>query len=379
MLNKRKLRTWLEISDKAILHNFNVYKRILGESIDIMPVVKSNAYGHDAVRVAKLLEHKVNHFGVVFLEEALELRKHGIRTPILAFSATLFDTATVIEAIRENISFTVYDKGSYMQLNRIARNIRKKALVHVNIDTGMTRLGFNNHDDYEKTIAGVCANKHLTIQGIYSHLSSADSDVKYTEKQCRIFEEAVAQAEAAHCIMRYKHILNTPGSALGISIGNMARIGRGLYGLQTKGSIEKIQKAFEKQYSFAPALSWKTRVIQVHTTDQHTSIGYGRTYRTRKKSMIATLPVGFADGYPRILSNRGEVLIKGKRCPVRGRVCMNNIMVDVSAGRDIRTGDETVIIGTSGKETITPRDIAEQARTTQSEIVTMIPKHIPRV
>ena len=381
MTNKRIFRTWVEISDKAILGNIRTYKNILGPSVDIMPVIKSNAYGHGAVRVAKLLEQtKVPYFAVVFLEEALALRNGGIETPILVFSTNLFDTAMVIEAIQKDITFTIYNKDSCTQLNHIAKKVKKKALVHVNIDTGMTRLGFRENE-YRKTIAKVCASEYLTIQGIYSHLSSADSNMRYTHAQCMKFKKAVAEAEASHCHMQYKHILNTPGSMLGIPIGNIARIGRGIYGLPpSKSLMERIRTTHDKKISLARALTWKTRVMQVHHVEKNTSIGYNGTYITKKKSDIATLPIGFADGYPRLLSNRGEVLIKGKRCPVRGRVCMNNIIVDVSAVRgSIRPGDEVTIIGTNGKETITPADIAEKARTTQSEIVATIPEHIPRI
>ena len=372
-----ELRTWVDISKGAMLHNARMFRKILPKHIGIMAVVKSNAYGHGMIEAAKLLEKKIDFFAVVFIEEALELRRHGIRKPILVFSTVTFDKKKLARAIRDDISFSVYDDESYWRINNAAKRSRKPAIVHINVDTGMSRLGFSN-DGHEQAISRVCGG-NLTIQGLYSHLSSADSDIPFTKKQCDRFTEAVAAAEDAHCDIPYQHILNTPGAMLGIDAGNLARIGLGLFGLSPSDLSEREAKKLFRSFKLKPALSWKTRVIQVRTVDANTSVGYGRTYRTREKTTLATIPIGFADGYSRSLSNNGEVLIKGKRCPIRGNVCMSNIMVDVSSVSNTKPGDEVVLIGTSGKQVISVNDIAARRNTNLSEVVTAIPESIPRI
>lgn len=377
-MRKRTLRTWVEISKVAVLHNVSMYRKILPKSTDIMAVVKSNAYGHGMVNMAKLLERSVSFFAVVFIEEALELRESGIRKPILVLSTVTFNKETLEEAIRKHITFTVYDDESYRRISNAARSIQKTAAVHINTDTGMTRLGFNKNR-YEEVIAGVCGNSHLTIQGLYSHLSSADSDLSFTRKQCEQFEKAVEAAERVHCDIRYKHLLNTPGVMLGIHAGNIARIGLGLFGLPPSDLSMREARKIYRSFKLKPALSWKTRVIQVRQVGKNTDVGYGRSYRTKKETIIATIPVGFADGYSRALSNKGAVLIQGTRCPVRGNVCMNNLMVEVPGVENVKPGDEVVLIGSDSRETITVAEIAKQRNTNPAEVVTAISENIPRL
>ena len=377
-MRKGVLRTWVEISRSALLHNVRAYRKILPDGIGIMAVIKSNAYGHGMVETAALLEKKVDFFAVVFIEEALELRKRGIRKPILVFSTVTFDGKKLERAIRENIAFTVYDDESYRRISASARRIRKRAVVHINTDTGMSRLGFSA-GEHEKAITRVCGNSYLDIQGLYSHLSSADTDIPFTKQQCRRFTEAVHAAEDAYCDIPHTHILNTPGAMLGINVGSLARIGLGLFGLPPSDLSVRHAKKITSLFSLKPAMSWKTRIIQLRHVGKGTDVGYGRTYRTRKETDLATVPVGFADGYSRSLSNAGEILIRGKRCPIRGRICMSNIMIDVSGVRGVKPGDEAVLIGTSGGETITVEEIARKRDTNLSEIATTIPETIPRV
>ena len=350
---------------------------MLGRDIAVMAVIKSNAYGHGLITMVNLLKNQVRHFSVAFIEEALALRAVGMQHPILVFSTVTFNRSLIKQAIREKVSFTVYDEESYQCISSVARNIRKQALVHVNVDTGMSRLGFPESRG-NVLLERVCDNKFLCLEGLYTHLSSADSDVAFTKEQCKHFEKVAADTERVHCAIPYQHVLNTPATMLGIRIGNIARIGLGLFGLNPASSLENVS-VMEKNFTLKPVLSFKTRIIQVREVPKGTSIGYGRTYMTKSRAVIAVVPVGFSDGYSRALSNRGEMLIKGVRCPIRGRVCMNNTMIDVTKVPGVKPGDETVIIGVSGKESITADDIAKILNTTSTEIVTMISESLPRV
>ena len=361
----------------AVLHNVRSYEKILGKDIAIMAVIKSNAYGHGLTTMADLLRGRVRYFSVAFIEEALALREVGIEHPILVFSTITFDRSLIERAIRESISFTVYDNESHRCISSVARSIREPALVHVNVDTGMSRLGFSE-DRGGALLETVCDDPFLTLEGLYTHLSSAASDVAFTQEQCEHFEQVVAETERVHCTISYQHVLNTPAAMLGIRIGNVARIGLGLFGLSPAFSLKYVQ-SIDKKFSLKPALSFKTRIIQVREVLKGTGIGYGRSYIAKGQSVIAVVPIGFSDGYSRGLSNCGEMLVKGKRCPVRGRVCMNNTMIDVTGVSGVKPGDEVVVIGSSGKERITADAIADVLDTTSTEVVTMISESLPRV
>ena len=376
-MEKQKLRTWVEISRSAILHNFKEFERFL-PNIHIMPVVKSNAYGHGIVEVAKTLEPHAQYFGVVFIEEALQLRKAGITKPVLVFSTTTSNQEQVMQAIQNNISFTIYNQESYQIIDRVAEKLQKQAIVHINVDTGMTRLGFKEQE-HKKYINTICHSGNIKIQGIYSHLSSADNEFRYTNTQYQRFKELVNATKEAYQALTYEHILNTPGAMLGTQVGNLARIGRGIYGLiPSELSIEQA-KNIQKNFNLQPALEWKTHIIQIREVGEQTSVGYGRSFITAQDTKLAILPVGYADGYSRGSSNCGEVLIRGIRCAVRGKICMNNIIVDVSNIPDIKNNEQVVLIGTSQSETILPRDIGTITHTIGSEVITAIDSSIPRI
>ena len=220
-----------------------------------MAVIKSNAYGHGLAIMANLLRNKVRHFSVAFIEEALALREMGIQHQILVFSTVTFDKTLIAQAIRKKVSFTVYDEESYRYISDVAHRINKPALVHVNIDTGMSRLGFPENRS-SALLERVCDNKSLSLQGLYTHLSSADSDIAFTKEQCEHFKTVVADTERVHCAIPYQHVLNTPATMLGIHMGNLARIGLGLFGLSPTLSLKNIQKT-EKGFALKPALSFK--------------------------------------------------------------------------------------------------------------------------
>ncbi len=377
-MDNAKLRTWVEVSESAVWHNVQAYKKILPKGIGIMAVIKSNAYGHGLTQMAALLREQVQHFSVVFIEEALALRAAGIKQPILVFSTVTFDEALVAEAIRQEVSFTIYDQESYGRISRVAEKIKKPALVHINVDTGMSRLGFSDYDQGHFA-EYIYKNKFLDLQGVYTHLSSADSDPAFTHRQCERFKKLLIDKKDIYHTILYQHVLNTPAVMLGIDIGNMARLGLGLFGLSPGDTALEAVRQLDADFSLQPALSFKTRVIQVRKIPTGTSVGYGRTYQADRPIIEAVIPVGFADGYQRALSNQGEMLVRGVRCPILGRICMNNIMLDVTKVACATVGDEVVIIGHSGNERIAAKDIAKTLATNVTEVVTAIPAHLPRI
>ena len=370
-------KTWVEVSREALQRNVQEYKKILPHHLSVMGVVKSNAYGHGLVETAKALAPHLTSFGVVFIEEALTLRESGNTLPILVFSTTTFEQALLQQAIENDITLSIYDSDSYEQIRSAAKACNKPARVQVNIDTGMSRLGFSK-EQYTATIIKLCRDEHLILEGIYSHLSSADTNVVVTKQQCDQFEEHCAEAEAVGCTEGERHILNSPAVLLGCRSGTMARIGLGLFGLSPSPITLESVRVHHPTFLLYPALSWKTRVMHLHTVEKNKGIGYGGMYTTKEKTLLATLPVGFADGYRRAFSNKGEVLIKGVRCPVRGRVCMNNTMVEVTHLPTIAVGEEVVLLGASGEAYLTAEELAEQIDSNPAEIVSSISESLPR-
>ena len=342
-----------------------------------MPVIKGNGYGHGMFEVASILLSNAHYFAVVFTEEALALRDRGITTPILVFSPVSFDSRTLMRAIRKDISFTVYDRYSYRALAEAAEKVKKRVRVHINIDTGMTRLGLDSKR-HHALLTDICSHPYLLPEGLYSHLSSADTDPEFSRLQCEHFQSDVEEAEQLHCSIRYQHILNTPGSMLQeVLPGNMVRIGKGIYGLTPSSDLvsKRVEEA-HPSFSLTPALTWKTRIIQIRNVPKGVAVGYGQTYVTEEQKKLAILPVGFADGYRRSLSNVGEVVVKKKRCPIRGRVCMNNLIVDVSHVSTARVGDDVVLFGSGG----VPIDqLASCAESITTEFVSGIHPDLPRV
>ena len=343
-----------------------------------MAVVKSDAYGHGMKEVAETLAPYVSSFGVVFMEEALQLRAHGISSPILVFSTTTFSKDCMLKALQQEITLTIHDKESYQYITELAKQSGTTAHVEINVDTGMTRLGFTK-EQFGDFLPQLCNTPLLNMHGIYSHLSSADTNKRFTLRQCERFVAFVSLAEQQGCTFSRRHILNTPAVMTGIKTGNVARIGLGLFGLSPSPLMTSMAKKLDASFTKRPALQWKTRVMHLHTVKKNTGIGYGRTYKTHRETTIATLPIGFADGYSRSFSNKGEVLIRGARAPVRGRICMNNMMVEVSHIPDVAVGDEVVVIGQSGEEHSTVETLAKLGTTNPAEIVSTLNRTIPRI
>jgi len=367
--------TWVTVSRRAITHNIGQIQKILSPTAQLMVVVKSNAYGHGLIGCARIAQSAgITWFGTVSLEEALTLRRNGIKGRILVLS--FFDPDKLTDAIKNNITLTVYNLSAALTINRLAKKLNKTVPIHLKIDTGTTRLGVMPSESAHVAKA-IQRLQNIRLEGLFSHLANAENpNQRSANNQIRIFNHVVDELARQEIRVPYPHIACSAASILNRSSHyTMARIGIALYGLW---SIEH-NGVHASALKLWPALSWYTRVLQVKTVTAGTSIGYGSTYTARKTTKIAIIPVGYWDGYDRKFSNNGEVLVRGRRCQIRGRVCMNLTMIDVTNVPAAKPGDKVTLIGTDGRQTISVDSLAKRIGTINYEIVTRINPLLPRL
>lgn len=364
------LRCWAEIDLAAIQHNARVAAAV--SQCGIIGVIKANAYGLGAVPVAHAIAGDVEMFGVATISEALELRSAGIKKPILVLGARLPEERETV--IKNSFVPCISSVAEAKAWDALSIQKRKSPFtVHVAIDTGMGRIGFAESEWHARTIKALASLKHLRVEGIASHFPSADEDPRFTRKQIQRFGELQILAVEHGLKPRMVHIGNSAG-VLGFpelqTVSNFARPGLMLFGVSPIASQQPLLKA---------ALTWKTHVTLVRDLPKGRGVSYGRTFVTKTPTRVATLAVGYADGYPRNLSGKGaEVLIRGKRCPLLGRVTMDQIMADVSGVR-ARIGDEALLVGQHGAEEIAIADLAMRAGTIPWEILTRISGRVQRI
>lgn len=362
--------SWAEIDLNAICHNLSQVKKRIGRKVKILAAVKANAYGHGIREVAEVLEKKgVDYLGVAFLEEGIELRKHGCKIPILVFSHILPQQAGDIVRYNLTASISILSLACAISKEAIRRN--KVAKVHIKVDTGMGRLGIREEE--LPAFTKIFELKGLEVEGIYTHFSSAYEDEKsFTRAQISQFKKIVSRLFRQGYNIPISHAANSAAIInFSESFFDMVRPGLMLYGLYPSASMERY-------IDLKPALALKTRITFLKDIPPNTPISYGRTYVTKTPTRIGILPIGYADGYSRHLSNIGEVLIHGKRCKVIGAICMDHTIVDVK-GVEVNVGDEVVLIGGSGRGRITAEELARKAGTISYEIVSRIGPRIPRV
>lgn len=366
----RMLKTWAEIDLSALRHNTRYIKSLLPKDIRIMAVVKCNAYGHGVLEVTReLVKQGIEALGVSSLFEGIELRKEFKDIPIVVLSAGMSGQAE--EFIEHDISPIVcsWEMVHPLADSALKRGIRAK--VHVKIDTGMGRIGVW-HQNADEFIRSLYDTPGIEIEGVCSHFATADEeDLSFAEKQLEWFNRLLAKIEDIP--IKYKHISNTGGIFnIPSSFLNMVRPGASLYGIPPSRYVRGAS-------ALKPLLSLKTKIAFIKKIPPGRTLSYGRTFRTRKDMMVATLPVGYGDGIPRYLSNRGHVLIKGQRAPILGTVTMDQIMVDITHISDVHTEDVAVLIGCQGGEEITAFEIAGIGQTTPYEIFTSINKRVQRI
>lgn len=364
-------QTWAQVDLSAIAHNVRALKRRLPPHARMMVAVKANAYGHGIVPVSrKLVASGVDSLGVASVDEALTLRHHGIRASILNLGAFLESDIRAI--VSNDIAATVTDEKLAQALNDAAGRLKKKAKVHIKIDTGMGRLGVW-HREADAFIMKMCRLSHLNLEGLYTHFPVADSDEAFTRSQIAAFCALVDKLEIRGVQIPLKHTANSM-AVVGFKDAhfNLVRPGLAIYGLHPK---DELCGAMDLK----PVLSFKTKIVYLKRVPKGRSISYGRTHITKKDTLIATLPVGYGDGYNRQLSNQGRVLIRGQFCPVVGVVCMDQTMVDVGHVKGVRLEDEAVLIGRQKDKIIRVEDIARQCHTIPYEVVCWISPRVPRV
>ncbi len=370
-VNRPSRPTWIEVDKTAIAHNIQRIREIIGPEVNLLAVVKGNAFGHGAVAVSTTaLLNGAAYLGVASVNEASELRDAALDAPILVMGYT--PPWAVRQAVRYNLTLTLYDLETARSYDRAAREMNATVNVHVKIDTGMSRLGLLP-DQVTQFFRSLRALRNLQIEGLFTHFSTADSDPDYAREQLRIFDDSLNLLKASSLQFKYIHAANT-AAALNIpeSRFNMVRIGIGLYGLNPSPETPLPP-------DFRPALTWKTTIAQIKTLPSNTFVGYGNTYRTRAAERIAVIPVGYADGFRRAPNNWGEVLVSGQRAPLVGRVSMDMSMINVTDITDVNLGDEVVLIGKQGNEQITVEEVAERLGTINYEVVSTILARVPRV
>jgi len=365
--------TRAEIYLDNIVHNLSEVKRWVGKKVKIMGVVKANAYGHGACHVAKVLvENGVCYLGVATIEEALELRECGINIPILVFGYTPLTQAE--ELIVNNITQTVFDINYVEDLEKIALNVGKKAKVHVKIDTGMGRIGYTDLKVAEKEIEKMMEMEGVEVEGIFSHFATSDEkDKSYAEQQFDMFKKLLERLKEKRINIPLKHMANS-GAIIDLKYTylDMVRPGIVLYGSYPS---EEVKRPLDLRQT----MGFKTKIVYIKEVPEGTSISYGKTFITKRKSKIATLPVGYADGFNRLLSNNYHVLVKGKYAAVVGRICMDQTMLDVTDIEGVEVGDDVTIFGNQDGEKITAEEIAKKLNTIPYEVYCGISRRVPRI
>ncbi|MDP4179978.1 MAG: alanine racemase [Bacillota bacterium] len=368
-------RAWAEVDLDAIAHNIREIRRITNKKSEIMGVVKADAYGHGVMEVVReLLENGATCLAVSMLDEAIQLRKNNIDVPILILSYT--DPVRVADIIKYNVTQAVFSHDLARALSEEAVRQKRNVKIHIKIDTGMTRVGFMPGYSAIKNVMEISKLPRIIIEGLFTHFASADEkDKSYTNMQFERFMGICSELNRIGVYIPIKHVANSaaimefPHMHL-----NMVRPGIIQYGMYPSNEVDT------QKINLKPAMTLKANVILVKEVENNTCISYGRTYTTNRVSKIATIPIGYADGYTRLLSNKGKVLINGEFAPIVGRICMDQCLVDVSDLKsEVRTGDEVVLFGKQGENEITVDEIASSIGTINYEIVCIIGKRIPRV
>lgn len=368
---------WIEVSKNAVRNNFQIFRKIVGKDVIVAVAVKANAYGHGSEEMSKLLAREgADWFCVNSIEEVETLRRNKIKKPILIMGfVQKNDLARVVEL---SARIFLYDISTAKELSKIALKKDKTVLVHIKVDTGMSRLGVLA-DNVSLFIRELKKLRGLEIEGFATHFATDDdgNDEGYFKKQLAIFRKVANDLKKEGL---NKLMINGSGSASSIICGELdfdiIRAGIAIYGYHSSEYVYNFCR--RKNIKFLPALSFKTKISQVKEIKSGTCVSYGRDFISKKKMRIAILPVGYSDGLDRKLSNKGFVLIKGKKAQIVGKVCMNMTIVDVSDIIDARSGDEVVIIGNQNGEQITADDIAKISGTIAYEVLARLRESIAR-
>lgn len=373
-MNSKIRPAWVEINREKAIHNFLEVRRAVGPDVKICAVVKADSYGMGAIELSKMyLENGVDMFAVAVISEALELREEIKEKDILILGYTpeeFFD-----DAINNNITLTIYTYELAEKLNAVAKSMNKKAKIHIKVETGMNRLGFLPTEENADIVTKIAKMENIFIEGAFSHQAKADELDKTTaHKQAKRFTDFMNMLEKRGVQIPIKHIAN---SATIIDLPeyyfDMVRPGIILSGFYPSDEVRQDYLKFEI------CVTLKARLANVKTIEAGEGVGYGHLYKAEKPVVVGTIPLGYADGYSRLLSNKGYIVVKGVKCPIIGKVCMDQFMVDLSNVENPQIGDEAIIYGDGNDGAMTAEDVANMRGTISYEVLTNLGKRLPRL
>lgn len=366
------LRTYAKIDLDAIEYNIDSVRKKLAGRAKLLAVVKADAYGHGAVEVGRLLEDKCDFFGVACVEEAMELKNAGIRKPILILgyvSPSQFEIT-----VRNDIRVPIFSYETAKALSDEAVRQHKNAPFHFCADTGMSRIGFQISEESADICKQITQLPNVFAEGLFSHFATADeSDLTKAEKQRELFKNFITMLSDRDVEIPVKHLNNSAGIMVFDETFDMVRSGIVNYGLYPSDQVDR------SLLDIKPAMAWKAHISHIKTLDAGREISYGGTYITEKETVVATIPVGYADGYPRCLSNMGRVIVNGQYAPILGRVCMDQFMVDITGIPGVKPEDEVTLVGREGNAVLTMEEVSELAHSFNYELPCRVARRVPRV
>lgn len=368
------MRVCAEISLDAVAYNFTNMKENLNLDTKMIAVVKTDGYGHGAVPIARMVQeyHYIWGFATATIEEAILLRKAGIEKPILILGFVFPDAYE--DVVRYEIRLAVFKRSMAKQLSEEAVRQGKNVYLHIKVDTGMSRIGFKDNTESADLVKEIQALPQVEIEGVFTHFARADEREKASAKEqlskylrfLELLEERGIRPKYRHC-SNSAGIIDLPEANL-----DLVRAGISIYGMYPSEEVQKLT------VPLAPVMTLKSHIVYIKEVEGNTAVSYGGTYVTKGITRLATIPVGYGDGYPRSLSNKGFVLIRGQRAPIVGRICMDQFMVDVSRIKEVREGDMVVLIGADGGDEITMEDLGALSERFHYELACDIGKRVPR-
>ena len=365
-------RSYAQIDLGAIDHNLQEIKKLLPDGVKTLAVVKADAYGHGLVPVSKHIESKIDYFAVATVEDALDLRASGIDKPIIILSFT--SPLQYAELIEYDITATMYNLEEAKQLSDLAVKKGKKATVHVPIDTGMGRIGFTPDEEGADAVLEISKMDGIFLEGLFSHYACADyADKTEANKQTALFDAFLELLDKRGVEIPIKHMNNSAGTMELPNKYDMCRVGMALYGFYPSEEMDK------ENVKLRPAMEVYSHIVHLKTVPKGTKIGYGQIYEAPDERRIATICMGYADGYKRDLTGKGYVLVKGRKAPIVGKICMDQFMVDVTGIPDLRVGGRVVIMGKSKDEMLSAETLGAMCHSFNYEIICSFMPRVTRL
>ncbi|MDU5323152.1 MAG: alanine racemase [Peptoniphilus harei] len=361
---------WIEIDLDKFENNMKLIRDKVGEKTEVMSVVKSDAYRLGALPLSQVsLDLGINYYAVATLSEALSLRKKFSKVNILILGYTprhLYE-----DAIRNQITLTIYSLNDALVLNELAGNLKEEAKIHIAFDSGMSRIGFMPSDEAKKEICEIFKLENINVEGIFSHFAACETDPEFTERQFKTFTNFIDELSELGCRFKFRHIANSHSVLFHDEYDlDMVRPGIIQFGYTDSDHLPE-------EFGLEEILSLKAQISSIREVKKGETVGYERFYKCQRDTKVVTLPLGYADAFPRILSEKIEVLINGKRCKQIGLICMDQMMVDAT-DVDCKIGDDVVLIGRQGDEEIKVRDICIHSGDCETSFITHFNRRLPK-